>query len=127
VHGNRLNTICSTEAHSFSQAPPLSCCHLVQKQLALLCAFEINNALTAHLAQCSKLREMEYWNGTVPNVAYGMIPVCMEFVHVLLQRSVVAGAKLMSAVMLPKSVQRQDSRIFASRCLGGQWSFRLVS
>jgi hypothetical protein len=29
---------------------------------------------------------MDYWNGTVLNVAHGMIPVCMEFKHVLLQR-----------------------------------------
>jgi hypothetical protein len=33
--------------------------------------------------------ELDYWNGTVLNVAHGMIPVCMEFMHVLLQRPVV--------------------------------------
>jgi hypothetical protein len=30
--------------------------------------------------------EMDNMNGTVPKVARGMIPVCMEFMHVLSQR-----------------------------------------
>jgi hypothetical protein len=30
--------------------------------------------------------ELDYWNGSVLNVAHGMTPVCMEFLHVLLQR-----------------------------------------
>jgi hypothetical protein len=32
-----------------------------------------------------KLCELDYWNGTGLNVAHGMIHVCMEFMHVLLQ------------------------------------------
>jgi hypothetical protein len=32
-----------------------------------------------------KLCELDYWNGTFPNVADGMIPDCMEFMHALLQ------------------------------------------
>jgi hypothetical protein len=34
------------------------------------------------------LCELDCWNGTILNVAHGMIPVCMEFMHVLLQRPV---------------------------------------
>jgi hypothetical protein len=33
-----------------------------------------------------KLCELDCWNGTVLNVAHCMIPVCMEFMDVLLQR-----------------------------------------
>jgi hypothetical protein len=32
--------------------------------------------------------ELDDWNGTVLNVAHGMIPVCLEFMQILLQLSV---------------------------------------
>jgi hypothetical protein len=32
--------------------------------------------------------ELDDWNGTVLNAAHGMIPICMEFMHTLLQLSV---------------------------------------
>jgi hypothetical protein len=37
------------------------------------------------VGQFSKLCELDYWNETVVNVAHDMIPVCMEFMHVLVQ------------------------------------------
>jgi hypothetical protein len=40
------------------------------------------------IGQFKKLCELDNWNGTVLNVAHGMIPVWMEFMHVLLQRLV---------------------------------------
>jgi hypothetical protein len=46
------------------------------------------SALEGLIGQFSKLCELNYWNGTVLNVAHGMIPVCLEFMHVLLQRPV---------------------------------------
>jgi hypothetical protein len=41
--------------------------------------------LKALRRQFSKLCELDYWNGTVLNVARGMMPVCMESMHVYLQ------------------------------------------
>jgi hypothetical protein len=43
--------------------------------------------LKVRIGQFSKLSELHYWNGTVLNVAHGMIKVCMEFMHVLLLRA----------------------------------------
>jgi hypothetical protein len=63
------------------------CCHYVPKHLALLRAFENTSALKVRIGQFSKLCELDYWNGTVLNVAPGLILVCMEFMHVRLQRS----------------------------------------
>jgi hypothetical protein len=57
------------------------CCHFVPKHLALLRAFENTSALKVPIGQFSKLCELDYWNGTVLNVAPGLILVCMEFMH----------------------------------------------
>jgi hypothetical protein len=87
---NKTIAVASTEAHSFSvgQAPPLSTCNFVLKHSAILGAFENTKALQVRFGQFSKLSELGLWNGTVLNVARGMIPVCMEFMHVLLKRPV---------------------------------------
>jgi hypothetical protein len=44
--------------------------------------------MKALIGQFKKLCELDNWKGTVLNVAHGMIPACMEFMHVLLQRPV---------------------------------------
>jgi hypothetical protein len=61
--------------------------HLVPKHahLALQLATENASAPTGLNGQFLNLCELDYWNGTVLNVAHGMTPVCMEFMHVLLQ------------------------------------------
>jgi hypothetical protein len=35
-----------------------------------------------------ELCELDYWNGRVLNVAHGLIPVCMELMHVFMQHPV---------------------------------------
>jgi hypothetical protein len=64
------------------------------------------SALEVLIGQFLKLCELNYWNGTVLNVAHGMIPVCLEFMHVLLQRPV-----------------RMDSIIWPSSCIKRFLSF----
>jgi hypothetical protein len=63
------------------------CCHFVLKPLASLQALKNTSALKVLSGQFLKLCELDFRNGTVRNVAGGMIPVCMEFmyVYVLLQ------------------------------------------
>jgi hypothetical protein len=46
------------------------------------------NALKGFHGLSLKLYEVDYWSGTVLNVAHGMIPICTEFLHVLLLRPV---------------------------------------
>jgi hypothetical protein len=47
--------------------------------MALLSATENTSALHVLNGQFLELCELEYWHGTVLNVAHGMIPVCMKF------------------------------------------------
>jgi hypothetical protein len=76
----------STEALSFSQAPPLPVLPLCTEALGITVRFENTNTLKFISGEVLKLCELDYWNGFVLNVAHGMIHVCMEFMHVLLQR-----------------------------------------
>jgi hypothetical protein len=41
------------------------------------------SALKDLSGQFLKLCDLDYWNGTLLNIAHGMISVCMEFMHVL--------------------------------------------
>jgi hypothetical protein len=57
----------------------------VLEHLALLQAYENTSALQSLFEQFFKLCELNDCNGSVLNVAHGMIPVCMEFMHLVLQ------------------------------------------
>jgi hypothetical protein len=89
----------------------LLCCHFLLKHLALLRAFENTSALKVLIRQISNLCELDFWNGTVLNVAHGMIPVGMEFMHVLLQRPArlypyTLGAPNATATQMLKAVNK---------------------
>jgi hypothetical protein len=57
----------------------------VLKHLTLLQAYENTSALQSLFEQFVKLCELNDCNGSFLIVAHGMIPVCMEFMHKILQ------------------------------------------
>jgi hypothetical protein len=64
----------------------ICCSSIFPPGTSIACPATFISALKIHSEHLLTLCELEYWNGTILNVAHDMIPVGMEFMHVLSQR-----------------------------------------